>query len=140
MGLPGANQESKLKKKILVKKSLKSFKQKIKNFFMFQRTTPWNKFNCPGIFKKSTKGSNSNFHVLNNNLSYAQHSFAFVAQKDFYYVHKYTDTFFLFLLQKDFDIFHMLLSELVFLIIVICHLYIKNYKKYFIGFWFTFYT
>ena len=40
MGLPGANQESKLKKKILVKKSLNSFKQKIKNFFMFQRTTP----------------------------------------------------------------------------------------------------
>ena len=47
--------------------------------------------------------------MVNNNFSYTQPAFAFVPQKDSYYVNDDTDGFFLFLLQKDFDIFCMLL-------------------------------
>ena len=44
--------------------------------------------------------------MVNNNSSYTQLGFAFVPQKDFYYVNNDIDAFFLFLflLQKDFDI------------------------------------
>ena len=42
------------------------------------------------------------FYVLNNNFSYIQLSFVFVLQKDSYFAHNDTETFFLFLLQKDF--------------------------------------
>ena len=41
--------------------------------------------------------------------SYTQLSFSFVPQKDCYYIHNDTDSFFLFLLHKDFDIFRALL-------------------------------
>ena len=52
--------------------------------------------------------------MLNNNFSYTQFAFAFVPQKDFYYIHNDTDAFFLFLLKKDFDIFQVLLFEVFF--------------------------
>ena len=68
------------------------------------------------------------FYVLNNNFSYTQLVFAFVPQKDSYYVHDDTDAFFLFLLQKGLDIFHVLLFEafLCFFLIVIYHFYIQK--------------
>ena len=39
-------------------------------------------------------------------------AFAFLPQKDSYYVHDDSDAFFIFLLQKDFGTFHMLLFEI----------------------------
>ena len=50
--------------------------------------------------------------MLNNNFSYTHLAFAFVLQKDSYYVHDDTNAFFLFLIQKDFDIFHVILFEI----------------------------
>ena len=103
------------------------------------------KFNYSKIKRTLLSNETVTFYVLNNNFSYTELPFAFVLQKDSYYVQDDTDAFFLFLLQKDFDIcrgpfstfclflfqkdldiFHVLLFEafVCFLIIVICHFYI----------------
>ena len=50
-------------------------------------------------------------YVLNNNFSDTQLAFAYVPQKDYYYLQDNTDAFFLFLLQKIFDVFCVLLFE-----------------------------
>ena len=55
-------------------------------------------------------------YVLNNNFSDTQLAFAYVPQKDSYYLHDNTDAFFLFLLQKIFDVFWVLLFEAFFCI------------------------
>ena len=53
-----------------------------------------------GLSKKNLiKQLNSYFYVVNNNFSYTLLAPAFVPQKDFYYIHNDTDTFFLFLVQ-----------------------------------------
>ena len=62
--------------------------------FNFSRTWTWTwkkKFNCPRIFKKSTKWRNSYYVLYNNNFFYAQLASFLVPQKDFYYVHNDTE-------------------------------------------------
>ena len=88
MEWPGENQAENLKK-IIVKMS---------RIFDISSIHPWNKPDCPRIFKKTRFV----FYVLNNNFFYSQ-----VAS---FYVLDNADTFYLFLLQKDFDIFHVLIS------------------------------
>ena len=62
------------------------------------------KLNCPKI-RRILATKPITFFVLINSFSYTQLAFAFVLQKDSYYVHDDTDAFLISLLQKDFDIY-----------------------------------
>ena len=103
MGLPVANKQDS-KKNFIAKKCLNW--SKISEFFHILRTNPWNKLNCPRILKNLYYHPIVIFYVLSNNFSKTQLAFAFVSQKNSYYVHDDTVAFLLFILQKDFNICH----------------------------------
>ena len=146
MGLPVAKKQDS-KEKFIVKKSLNWLE--ISEFFHISRTNPWNKLHSPRILKNLYYRPIVIFYVLSNNFSKTQLDFAFVSQKNSYYIHDDTVAFLLFILQKDFDICHKpffhLLSfssserfsyllrasfrsfSFVFLILVCCHFY--KYRK-----------
>ena len=112
-------------KKSQQKKQNKSL-QKIQNFFIFLQVliheTKKKKI-VPRSLTNLKSGSIVIYYTLYN-FFYTQLASAFVPQKDFYYIHNDTDTFFLFLLQKDAVLFRDFLC--VFDNIYVSFLYIEK--------------
>ena len=71
-------------------------------------------FRIPQDPKNSQINSKDIFYVLNNNFSYTQLPFLFLLQKDSYYVHDETDTFFFFLCRKTLVSFFGIFSSFSF--------------------------